>query len=275
MDVISPTRPLEALGTPEVRESAAARSRAATRGRLLSAGRSLFAQRGLHGVTTHDIARAAGVAAGTFYLHFTDKSELFREVAHESVAALQARIVSANAGASDNASAVRARTEALVTFVDENRELARILFSADTDAAAVEGFDEALRRVDDFAAAGADLTFLEAPEPESQMARNCAEVPGHKVVNMVEDGLTPWLSPEELTEIGYSVVLYPVSLLLHGARAMGRAAEQLRLGVSDGERAQFDEIRSLVGWPAYEDESAHFGDEATTPDPKTADEEVS
>ncbi len=138
MDVISPTRPLEALGTPEVRESAAARSRAATRGRLLSAGRSLFAQRGLHGVTTHDIARAAGVAAGTFYLHFTDKSELFREVAHESVAALQARIVSANAGASDNASAVRARTEALVTFVDENRELARILFSADTDAAAVE-----------------------------------------------------------------------------------------------------------------------------------------
>ncbi len=138
MDVISPTRPLEALGTPEVRESAAARSRAATRGRLLSAGRSLFAQRGLHGVTTHDIARVAGVAAGTFYLHFTDKLELFQEVAHESVAALRARILSANAGASDNAGAVRARTEALVRFVDENRELARILFSADADAAAVE-----------------------------------------------------------------------------------------------------------------------------------------
>ena len=146
-----------------------------------------------------------------------------------------------------------------------------ILIMARTDAAAGEGFDEALRRVDDFAAAGADLTFLEAPESESQMARNCAEVAGHKVANMVEDGLTPWLSPAELTEIGYSVVLYPVSLLLHGARAMRRAAEQLRLGASDGDRAQFDEVRSLVGWPAYEDESARFGDEATSPGPKESD----
>ena len=138
MEVIAPTHSREALRTPAVRESAAARSRAATRGRLLSAGRNLFAQRGLHRVTTHDIARMAGVASGTFYLHFTDKRELFREIAHQSVAALQARIASANAGASDNASAVRARTEALVAFVDENRELARILFSADADAAAVE-----------------------------------------------------------------------------------------------------------------------------------------
>lgn len=138
MEVIAPTHSREALRTPEVRESAAARSRAATRGRLLSAGRNLFAQRGLHRVTTHDIARMAGVASGTFYLHFTDKRELFREIAHQSVAALQARIASANAGASDRAGAVRARTEALVAFVDENRELARILFSADADAAAVE-----------------------------------------------------------------------------------------------------------------------------------------
>ena len=80
MEVIAPTHSREALRTPAVRESAAARSRAATRGRLLSAGRNLFAQRGLHRVTTHDIARMAGVASGTFYLHFTDKRELFRGI---------------------------------------------------------------------------------------------------------------------------------------------------------------------------------------------------
>ena len=103
------------------------------------------------------------------------------------------------------------------------------------------------------------------------MARNCAEIPGHKVANLVEDGRTPWLSHAELTEMGYSMVLYPVSLLLHGAWAMGRAAEQLRLGASDGERISFDEVRSLVGWPAYEEESARFGDQTTTPAPKESD----
>jgi len=162
-----------------------------------------------------------------------------------------------------------ARVRACVEIRD--RHGLDILIMARTDAAACEGFDEALRRADSFAAAGADLTFLEAPESESQMARYCAEVPGHKVANMVEDGLTPWLSPAELTEIGYSLVLYPVSLLLHGVQAMGRAAEQLRTGVSDGERAQFDEVRSLVGWPAYEDESARFGDDTTSPDPNEPD----
>lgn len=42
---------------------------------------------------------------------------------------------------------------------------------------------------------------------------------------------------------------------------MGRAAEQLLAGQNDDERARFDEVRSLVGWPAYEEESARFGDD--------------
>ena len=161
-----------------------------------------------------------------------------------------------------------ARVRACVEIRD--RRGLDILIMARTDATASEGFDEALRRTDAFSVAGADLTFLEAPESESQMARYCKEVPGHKVANMVEDGLTPWLSPAELTDIGYSIVLYPVSLLLHGVQAMGGAAERLRLGVSDGERVRFDEVRSLVGWPAYEDESARFGD-TTPPDPNDSD----
>jgi 2-methylisocitrate lyase-like PEP mutase family enzyme len=161
-----------------------------------------------------------------------------------------------------------ARVRACVEIRD--RRGLDILIMARTDATASEGFDEALRRADAFSAAGADLTFLEAPESEAQMARYCEEVPGHKVANMVEEGLTPWLSPAELTDIGYSIVLYPVSLLLHGVQAMGSAAERLKLGVSDGERARFDEVRSLVGWPAYEDESARFG-ETTPSDPNDSD----
>jgi AcrR family transcriptional regulator len=125
-------------GSCPARVSAGARSRAATRERLLASGKELFAERGLRKVTTHDIAHNAGVAAGTFYLHFSDKTELFREIALEAVAALRSRLESAFRGASDAASAVRAHSEALIDFAADHREFVRILFSHEGDASAVE-----------------------------------------------------------------------------------------------------------------------------------------
>jgi len=76
----------------ESRSRAPERAREATRGRLRTSGRKLFAERGLHAVTSHDIAEAAGVAAGTFYLHFRDKHELFRVLVFEAIAELSRRI---------------------------------------------------------------------------------------------------------------------------------------------------------------------------------------
>ncbi len=119
------------------RETAAARSRAATRSRLLESARVLFAEKGLRGVTTHDIARRAGVAAGTFYLHFTDKRALFREIMEQSLESLRITMERASATAPDLAAAVRANVTALVDFAEAHRDLVRILFSVDSDAAAV------------------------------------------------------------------------------------------------------------------------------------------
>ncbi len=119
------------------RVSAGARSRAATRERLIESARSLFAENGLRGVTTHDIARRAGVAAGTFYLHFPDKRELFRELARESVAVLRERLEKSVAGARDLPGLVRAHATAMIDFAEDHRDLVRILFSADADAIAV------------------------------------------------------------------------------------------------------------------------------------------
>ena len=110
----------------------------ATRERLLAAGLALFAQKGLRGITTHDIAREAGVAAGTFYLHFPDKQAMFRELALEAVAGLRQRLDEATRDARDVPSGVRAHAQALIGFAEENREVVRILFSPDADAAAVE-----------------------------------------------------------------------------------------------------------------------------------------
>ena len=129
-----------------------------------------------------------------------------------------------------------------------------ILVMARTDAVAAHGLDEALWRAEAFADAGADITFVEALETPEQMERYCAAVAGPKTVNLVEDGRTPWLSPTSLAEIGYSLVIYPVSLLLAGITAMGGAADKLASsGDAGGLRATFDEARNLVGWADYEE----------------------
>lgn len=128
-----------------------------------------------------------------------------------------------------------------------------ILIMARTDANATDGFEEALWRAEAFADAGADLTFLEAPENTDQMERYCRDVPGWKVANLVEDGRTPWLEAGQLESMGYSTVLYPVSLLLHSIKAMQGAAKQLiGEGPSTTPRVGFDQARSLVGWQDYE-----------------------
>lgn len=139
---VSQTKPVAATQQP--RASAAARSRQATRARLLESGRLLFAKHGLHGVTTHDIAHRAEVASGTFYLHFKNKREVFREIVDGSVSELIERMDNAALPYLDDLKRtldmqgfVTAQAEAMVGFAEENREMIRILFSADTDAAAV------------------------------------------------------------------------------------------------------------------------------------------
>jgi len=129
---------VSAAGASARRESAAERSRAQTRARLLAAGRELLAERGLHGVTTHEVAARASVAAGTFYLHFRDKRELLRVIAAETIALLRERLDRATRSARGTREGVPAFCEALVAFAEEHRERVRILFSRDGDAAAVE-----------------------------------------------------------------------------------------------------------------------------------------
>ena len=122
----------------ERRLKAADRSREQTRARLITSGKQLFAKRGLHGVTTHDIARRAGVAAGTFYLHFKDKTELFREIAVETMAELRRLMDSVNQAEVSVRDGVGPRVTALVGFAETNRDVMMIIFGNDTEAAEIE-----------------------------------------------------------------------------------------------------------------------------------------
>ena len=121
-----------------LRSTAPARSREATRQRLAEAGTELFASEGLHGVTSSRIAAAAGVATGTFYLHFKDKETLFREIVFKALRDLRerGRVATLEAG-SDPRAQVRARTTELVAFAEENRSLILVLFGRGHEAAGV------------------------------------------------------------------------------------------------------------------------------------------
>ena len=81
---------------------------------------------------------------------------------------------------------------------------------ARTDARAVEGVEEALRRAHMFKEAGADALFIEAPQSEEEMRLFCASFPDIPLLaNMVEGGKTPLQPLAKLKEIGYSIVIYP------------------------------------------------------------------
>ena len=80
-----------------------------------------------------------------------------------------------------------------------------------TDAIAVEGFDRALERADAYAAAGADMIFVEAPPSTEHLELVAQRYAGRVPVmaNMVEGGKTPILSGEELERLGYKLVIFP------------------------------------------------------------------
>lgn len=84
---------------------------------------------------------------------------------------------------------------------------------ARTDARAVYGLDEAIRRAKEYVKAGADVIFLEAPQSAEEVRQVAEELKVPLLSNMVEKGKTPLFSAEELHDMGYSIVIYPVTLL--------------------------------------------------------------
>ena len=62
--------------------------------------------------------------------------------------------------------------------------------------------------------------FIEAPKNKEEMRTICKEVPGVKIANIVEGGITPNLSMKELTEIGYKLAVYPLTIMSSAMKAM-------------------------------------------------------
>lgn len=142
----------------------------------------------------------------------------------------------------------------LQAAVDAREEGADILIMARTDANATDGLDEAIMRCKDFRRIGVDITFLEAPRDVDEMKRYCDEVEGPKMANMVEQGKTPFLSPEELDAIGYKIGIWPAAMMLAAINGMQAELNRLAGGEAGEEgKANFSELQDIVGFPAYYD----------------------
>jgi 2-methylisocitrate lyase-like PEP mutase family enzyme len=142
--------------------------------------------------------------------------------------------------------------------IDARDSGAGILILARTDARACIDLDEAIARCQLFRAAGADITFLEAPLDEPEMRRYCAEVDGPKLANMIEGGKTPVLPSSRLEAIGYKIAVYPLTLLNTSIQAMRAALASLGRGESPGLVMDFEALKAAVGFPDYYAEEAKY-----------------
>ena len=102
----------------------------------------------------------------------------------------------------------------------DSRDSKDFLIVARTDARTGHGLDEALRRAEAFAKAGADILFVESPETVEEMERICKSFDVPLLVNVVEGGRTPVLSREAYAALGYQLAIYPAAPFLAAAHAL-------------------------------------------------------
>jgi len=136
----------------------------------------------------------------------------------------------------------------------ESRRSADFLVIARTDARTTLGLDEALRRAEAYAKAGADVLFVESPESEEEMRTIGRAFDLPLVANMVEKGRTPLLSREELQALGFRLAIFPVTALLAALRAMSGVYAHFRdTGSSAGVAVPLQDFADLTKLMGFED----------------------
>jgi 2-methylisocitrate lyase-like PEP mutase family enzyme len=139
------------------------------------------------------------------------------------------------------------------------RQHADLFLLARTDAIGAEGLDDALRRADQYLKAGADGVYLEGAKNERQIRKIGEHFKGVPLaISVLEGGgETPWLSPEEFGDLGFSMILYPTTVLFQVTKTMERALENLKKGkpMSDKDSVtmkQFEDIVEMDYWSSIE-----------------------
>lgn len=144
--------------------------------------------------------------------------------------------------------------EAKVRAAVEARQNPDFVIIARTDARAPHGMDDALARARAAKAAGADILFVEALQSMEELklvASELSDIP--LLFNWAEGGKTPPLTRDEIADLGFAMIIMPISTLLVATRAMQEVLARLKVDGTPAEAVKempaFDEFTDLIGLP--------------------------
>ena len=130
------------------------------------------------------------------------------------------------------------------------------LIIARTDARSVTGMDDAIDRANAYRQAGADMIFPEGLESEDEFAAFAAGSPGLLLANMTEFGKTPDISADRFAELGYQLVIYPLSVMRLAMKQVVAGLEELKnqgsLGGVVDQMQTRDELYDLLNYTPSE-----------------------
>jgi 2-methylisocitrate lyase-like PEP mutase family enzyme len=135
---------------------------------------------------------------------------------------------------------------------------------ARTDARAMEGLDAALDRAEAYRDAGADLLFIEAPQSVDEIEAVARRLKGTPLLfNWAEGGKTPPVGLADLSQMGFKLIIFPISLLLAATQAMQAAAAAIR---TDGTPINlvptlpsFQQFTDFIGLPEVKAVERRYG----------------
>lgn len=139
-----------------------------------------------------------------------------------------------------------------IKVASDSRSSEDFLIIARTDARTDKGLEEAIRRGEAYAEAGADVIFVESPESEEEMVEICRRIDSPLLANVVNGGRTPVLPADKLRKLGYSLAIYPAAGFLAAGYALQAAYADLK---SNGTTTtgvpmyNFTEFNELLGFP--------------------------
>jgi 2,3-dimethylmalate lyase len=204
-----------------------------------------------------NVIRTVGAyeAAGVAGIHIED------QVAPKKCGHLEGKLV---IPAEEMAAKVRAAVEA--------RTQAEFVIIARTDARAVEGLERSLQRGRMYLEAGADALFIEALTSEAEAEEAVRAFPGVPLLfNWAEGGKTPPISLDRVKELGYRIVIFPISTLLAATGAMRRILQEIATAGTPAAAMQelptFAEFVDFIGLPQVREAEQRYAVKAVAPGP--------
>src|SRR5215207_5387155 len=126
---------------------------------------------------------------------------------------------------------------------------------ARTDSLAQFGIEEAIERGKEYKRIGADVIFIEAPKTIDQMELIAKEINAPLLANMIEEGITPNLTADQLRKMGFKMVVFPLSALYSATFAIKQTLQTLKkMGTTKelkNKMITFQEFNDLVNLSAY------------------------